>query len=214
MSGLDSSEKFPSAAGAEETVQESIWLEKCLDFVREAEGLKSTLRTAWTESGRQESTAEHSWRLALLAGLCLAKYPELDGTKVLLLCLVHDIGELYDGDISAALGADEEAKHRGEKAAVERAGALLPKDQFDQLLELWSEYNDASTPEARLVKALDKAETILQHSQGKNPPAFDYSFNLTYGKDYFMDGGVLEQMRACLDQRTMDRMAGERTVRG
>lgn len=190
----------------DETNQDRIWLEKCLDFVREAEGLKSTLRTAWTESGRHESTAEHSWRLALLAALCLAKYPELDGKRVLLLCLVHDIGELYDGDISAALGADEAEKHRGEKEAVERAGALLPDEQFRQLLELWSEYNEASTPEARLVKALDKAETILQHSQGMNPPDFDYAFNLTYGKDYFMDGGFLEQMRNSLDQRTVERM--------
>ena len=53
-----------------------------------------------------------------------------------------------------------------------------------RLLALWDEYEAAATPETRAVKALDKMETILQHSQGDNPPDFDYGFNLTYGRDY------------------------------
>ena len=65
-----------------------------ISFIQEAEKLKSILRTAWSSSGRGESTAEHSWRLALLAGVVLTEYPGLDGRKVLMMCLIHDMGEM------------------------------------------------------------------------------------------------------------------------
>lgn len=177
-----------------------------IHFLKEAEGLKSVERTAWTAAGRRESTAEHSWRLALLAGLLLDRYPGLDGKRVLMLCLCHDLGERYDGDVSAVLGADAEEKHCREQEAVERLAALLPERERGQLSELWREYDQGCTPEARLVKALDKAETILQHAQGKNPPDFDYAFNLTYGSVYFQDDPLLMRLRQLLDRETKKRM--------
>ena len=88
------------------------------DFIKEAEGLKSTLRTAWTAEGRQESTAEHSWRLALFAGVMCREFPELDREKILMMCLVHDLGERYSGDISAALKPDADDKLNQERADV------------------------------------------------------------------------------------------------
>ena len=88
-------------------------VEAYTDFIKEAEGLKSTLRTAWTAEGRQESTAEHSWRLALFAGVMCREFPELDREKVLMMCLVHDLGERYSGDISAALRPDAGDKLKG-----------------------------------------------------------------------------------------------------
>ena len=81
-------------------------VQSILTFVEEAERLKTVLRTAWLSDGQRESTAAHSWRLALFAGILLDEFPELDGKKVLMLALVHDLGELYDGDISAALRPD------------------------------------------------------------------------------------------------------------
>lgn len=71
---------------------------------------------------------------------------------------------------------------------------------------LWEEYDAAATQEARLVKALDKAETILQHNQGQNPPDFDYDFNLDYGKAYFQGDLILEALRDALDRGTRRRM--------
>ena len=76
-------------------------LERYLRFIREAERLKDVLRTAHTSTGRHESTAEHSWRLALLAAVLTGERPRLDMQRVLLMCLVHDLGEAYDGDIPA-----------------------------------------------------------------------------------------------------------------
>ena len=92
-------------------------LEKYLRFIREVERLKSVERTAWTTSGRRESTAEHSWRLALLAMVLCGEYPRLDRLRVLQLALVHDLGETYDGDIPAVAQGDPAAKERVERVA-------------------------------------------------------------------------------------------------
>jgi len=172
------------------------------DFIKEAEGLKSTLRTAWTAEGRQESTAEHSWRLALLAGVMCREFPELDREKVLMMCLVHDLGERYSGDISAALRPDIHDKLKQERADVQQICRFLPKEEEGEVSGLWEEYSQGMTPEARFVKALDKAETIIQHSQGRNPDGFDYEFNLDYGKEYFDRDERLEALRSLIDAET------------
>lgn len=184
-------------------------LEKRIGFIKQAERLKSVEREAWTATGRRESTAEHSWRLALLAGLFAPEF-EVDLGKTLMMCLVHDLGEVYMGDISAASGPDEEEKHREEERDVRQILSLLPKGQQETLLALWKEYNDNMTAEAKLVKALDKAETIIQHNQGQNPPGFDYEFNLEYGKQYFMGDPNLEFLRKLLDVETAARMKEEK----
>ena len=79
------------------------------------------------------------------------------------------LGELYIGDISAASNPDEAEKHAAEERDVRRVLSLLPKEQEEEFLALWQEYNENNTDTAKLVKALDKSETILQHNQGKNP---------------------------------------------
>lgn len=182
-------------------------LTRYVRFIKEAEGLKSVTRTSWTATGRQESTAEHSWRLCLLASLLSHDMPDLDREKVLRMCLIHDLGELYSGDVSAAACPDQQAKYAEERAAAEAVFAFLPKPAAQEFFALWEEYNAAATPEARFVKALDKAETILQHNQGTNPADFDYAFNLAYGKEYFSGAPCLEPLRAILDSDTRDRMA-------
>lgn len=183
-----------------------------ISFIQEAEKLKSILRTAWSSSGREESTAEHSWRLALLAGIVLKEYPQLDGQKVLMMCLIHDMGEIYDGDISAALLPDAGEKFQMEFDAVQQVFGLLPEEQRDEMMALWQEYNDDSSPEAHLVKALDKAETIIQHNQGLNPPEFDYDFNLEYGTAYFKNDPFLQKMRNILDEDTSKRWQEEQHI--
>lgn len=171
-----------------------------LDFLRRAEALKSTLRTAWMRSGRQESTAEHSWRLSLFAMLVSQHYPELDGRRILQMCIVHDLGETISGDIPAP-------QQDGSKAGQERRDMRdlvrpLPQDMRAELMGLWEEYEQAETPEARVVKALDKLETLLQQTQGINPPEFDYAFNLGYGVKYTGLDAVIRELRAAIDEET------------
>lgn len=185
-------------------------IQQYIRFVQEAENLKSTFRTAWTAKGHQESTAEHSWRLSIMAGVFLEEYPGLDREKVYRMCLIHDLGELYEGDISAALRPDEEEKRAVEERAAGKIFSLLPQDIGEKWMETWREYEENSTPEAHLVKALDKAETILQHNQGRNPAGFDYDFNLEYGRTLFAGDPVLQELRRGLDEQTRVRMeAGE-----
>ena len=79
---------------------------------------------------------------------------------------------------------------------------LLPAEAAARIRTLWEEYETCATPEARWVKALDKAETILQHNQGANPADFDYEFNLTYGAEWFRDDTLLRRLRRLLDAET------------
>lgn len=181
-------------------------IDAMIRFIQEAERLKAVHRTAWTSDGQPESTAAHSWRLALLAGLLLDAYPTLDAVKVLMMALIHDLGELYDGDVSATLAPDAAQKYRTEQAAVQTALSRLDDSRAQRLFALWQEYEEGATPEARLVKALDKAETILQHNQGQNPPDFDYRFNLHYGKPLFEEDALLRQLRERLDAGTSARL--------
>lgn len=177
-------------------------MEQYLAFIRESERLKDTLRSAHTSSGRHESTAEHSWRLALLAALLTREHPELDPLRVVVMSLIHDLGEAYEGDIPAVEQVDAAVKSATEISAIERLTKLLPSDAAVDLRAIWEEYEACETPEARWVKALDKAETIIQHNQGANPPDFDYHFNLKYGADYFQDDLLLIELRRMLDEAT------------
>ena len=180
-----------------------------LDVLHIAERLKDELRHCETSRGRRESVAEHSWRIALMALFMQDEFPELDINKVIRMCLIHDLGELYTGDVSAALEPDAAEKYEEEHRAARRIFSLLPESQAAELLQLWREYGAGETPEARFVKALDKAETIIQHNQGSNPPEFDYEFNLGYGKKYFRDDPLLSQLREAIDADTRARLAAE-----
>jgi putative hydrolase of HD superfamily len=86
-----------------------------------------------------------------------------------------------------------------------RLTASLPPVQRDEITALWDEYESARSPESRLARALDKLETILQHTQGRNPSDFDYRFNLSYGRQFTSDHPMLVAIRALLDEATEDR---------
>ena len=178
-------------------------LQSYLEFIKELELLKNITRTAWTSTGKKESTAEHSWRLALFTGIISEEFPELDGKKLLMMALVHDLGEIYDGDISAALLPDPDEKYKSEAGSVGKLLSLLEEPARGRITSLWQEYEDGITAEAKLVKALDKAETIIQHNQGQNPDDFDYEFNLSYGKQYFETDQLLKEMRSEIDRDTL-----------
>lgn len=182
-------------------------LEGRLEFIRQAERLKDVLRSGRSSGGRQESTAEHSWRLCLMAMLFQDGLVGLDPLRVLQLCVVHDLGEALGGDVPAiARDAHPDKSARERRDLLQLARSLDPAAR-KRLLALWDEYEAAATPEARAVKALDKMETILQHSQGDNPPDFDYGFNLTYGRDYAQHDEVLRALRTLVDEATARRMA-------
>ena len=152
-----------------------------LGFFRAAGALKDTLRSGHTAAGRRESTAEHSWRLCLMAVALEEALPGIDLKRLLELLIVHDLGEAVHGDIPAPLQTDD--KSAEERAGLARLLTPLPPEVAARLLARWDEYDAAATPEARLAKGLDRLETVLTHVEGANPPDFDYAFNLGYGRD-------------------------------
>ncbi|MBK6457235.1 MAG: HD domain-containing protein [Gemmatimonadetes bacterium] len=174
-----------------------------LDFLRAAESLKTVTRSGWTSAGERESVAEHTWRLCLMTLVLRPGFPEVDFAKLVRTCIVHDLGEAIGGDVPAP----EQARRGTSKASDERRDLLtlvaaLPTPQREEVVALWDEYEEGATPEARLAKGLDKLETILQHTQGANPPDFDYRFNLGYGRRYTEDHPLLVELRTILDTET------------
>lgn len=178
-----------------------------LTFLQEAEKLKSVIRSAHTSTGRPESTAEHTWRLCLMAMAFEDHLPGMDMHKLLKMCIVHDLGEAIHGDIPAVEKNRHPDKSRQEKADLLHLTRTLDQQQQASILALWQEYEDAASPEAKAVKALDKLETILQHNQGLNPPGFDYEFNLTYGQEHTSTDPLFVLIRSILDENTQKRIA-------
>ena len=189
-----------------------------LEFLRSAERLKTTYRSGFTSAGRLESVAEHTWRLCLMALVLRPEFPEVDFARLVKICLVHDLGEAIRGDIPAPEQARRLAHDPSAgKAVAERRDLLtllqpLPAPLQAEITALWDEYEAAESPEARLAKALDKLETILQHTQGDNPPDFDYRYNLGYGRQFTADHPVIVTLRELLDRETERRAHQPRRV--
>lgn len=155
-----------------------------LAFIREAERLKNVLRRSHTSEGRQESTAEHTWRL----------------------CLVHELGEAIHGDVPAVIQESSDDKSQQERRDLLTLGEGLSPELRNEFLALWDEYENATSPEAVAVKALDKLETLIQHNQGINPPhSVDYLFNLSYGRKYTDALPLFAEIRRLIDQDTQRR---------
>lgn len=176
-----------------------------------AERLKCNLRHSWTSSGRQESVAEHSWRLTVLAALVSDAFPGIDRERLLLLCLFHDMGEAFTGDIPAF---EKTAVHEAAEArAVDRWLERLPEDIRPRLTGLWREYEAQETREAKLAKALDKMETLIQHNEAPLETwlPLEYQLNFTYGQAQTDGDPYLRGLRAAVNavsREKIDREAG------
>jgi putative hydrolase of HD superfamily len=187
-------------------------LKGALTFLREAERLKSVLRSGHTSTGRPESTAEHSWRLCLMAMVFSDAFGEIDVARLLKICIVHDLGEALHGDVPAVAQPAAEDKAARERADLETLTLSLDAKRRAEILSLWQDYEAGLSPEARLVKGLDKLETILQHNQGLNPSDFDYAFNLGYGVAHTAGHPLLAAIRAEVDRETGARMMSRPTT--
>lgn len=188
---------------------ELVDIQNRLVFIREAEKLKDVLRSAYTSEGRHESTAEHTWRLCLLAMVFEDQLRHLDFAKVLKICIIHDLGEAINGDISAVEQTVDSNKSEQERSDLLTLMQPLDAALREQLLLLWDDYENASSPEAKAVKAMDKIETLIQHNQGANPPDFNYEFNLNYGKHYTDADPLFSRVRADIDKETQSKVSSK-----
>ncbi|TDR32188.1 HD domain-containing protein [Hydromonas duriensis] len=138
-------------------------MEKIIDFIIEIDKLKTvTRKTKPLGLDRYENSAEHSWQIALLATSLSPYAPEpLDINRVILMLLVHDIGEIDTGDTIAFAEVDWTVLKAEELAAVKRIFGILPIEQAHLFLYAWQEFETGNTPEARFAHAADRAMPVL-----------------------------------------------------
>jgi putative hydrolase of HD superfamily len=178
-----------------------------LRFLYQAERLKNVYRTSWTSGGQQESVASHTWRLCLMALVFERNFPDVDIGRLLKMCIVHDLGEAIGGDIPAIYQQSNAPKADQERKDLLVLLEPLPDVIKHELIALWDEYEAAASAEARIAKALDKLETLLQHNQGANPPDFDYAFNLQYGRKFTDAVPLAAELRSIIDAETKQKAA-------
>ncbi|NLI54532.1 MAG: HD domain-containing protein [Clostridiales bacterium] len=174
-----------------------------LDFLCRLECLKTNGRHSVTAGGVTETVAAHSWRLAVLAMLILPEFPEIDGNRLVRMCLIHDFGEAITGDIPSFLKTKEH--EHTEESAVESLLSTLPQPQRGELTALFAEMDALQTREARLYKALDKMEAVIQHNESDISTwlPLEYELQQTYAVENAAEFPYLKELRALMLEDTL-----------
>ena len=178
-----------------------------LDILHIAEHLKDTTRHCYTSGGRHESVAEHSWRLCLFAWLLRDEFPQLDMDKVLYMCLIHDLGEAFTGDIPSF--EKTAADSLNEDKTLFNWVSTLPEPYRTDMTALYKEMNALETGEAKLYKALDKLEAVIQHNESPLDTwlPLEYELNLTYADENVAFSAYLPSLRAMIREDTERKIA-------
>jgi len=168
-------------------------LRRQMGFIMEVDKLKEIFRQSIVSSGvRYENDAEHSWHISLMAILLSEHANErVDVLRVVKMLLIHDIVEIDAGD---TYNYDEEAlldKREREEAAAERLFGLLPDDQRDEFMELWEEFEEKKTPEARYAAALDRLQPMLLNymTQGRSWIDHGVTSDMVFRKNRHIEEG-------------------------
>ena len=171
--------------------------EELLRILAQAARLKTTTRHCYTEAGRKESVADHSWRIALMAMLMtgIEEYRDFDMNKVIRMCLIHDLGESFTGDIPELFMQWVES---------------FPEPQRAEWVGLLAEMNALETKEARLYKALDKIEALISHNESDITTwlPLEYDLQLTYGQENMKFSEYMMELRAAVDEWSVEKIKG------
>lgn len=174
-----------------------------LDILTVAERLKDATRHCYTSKGRHESVAEHCWMTMLMAFLMKEDFPEADMDKVMRMCLIHDLGEAFTGDIPVfhKTAADEEKEENLLKAWVHS----LPKAKAEEMLALYEEMDARQTLEAKIYKTLDGLEAVVQHNFSDISTWLpnEYELNQTYAWDRVGFSAYMTELREEIRKDTL-----------
>ncbi len=150
-----------------------------LAFLKVLDRFKSVYRVSYLSDGsRREGDADHAWHMCLFAMLLHGESglkPDL--RRVLELCLVHDLVEIGAGDTDVEGYKD---KREREERAADELFSRLPEDLGRWLRGLWDEFEEAETPEACFVQAMDRLQGVAQNVFG--------------GGNAWQERGVTEEM--------------------
>ena len=187
--------------------------EELLSVLHTANRLKDTTRHCWTPGNRHESVADHSWRLALTAFFLRDEFPETDMDKVIKMCLIHDLGECFTGDIPSFLKTDADTAK--EDALLIQWVETLPQPYRAEMAALYAEMDALETPEAKLYKALDKLEAVIQHNESdlSTWTENEYSLNLTYAQGNVAFSPYLTALRQAIRRETEEKIDREKKIK-
>ncbi len=160
-------------------------------FLHQSEKLKFELRHSFTSSGRQESVAEHTWRMALMAILLNSKLDKkVNFEKLIKMIVIHDIVEIEAGDIPVPhmVGNDELKKLKQEKElkAIENIRTYFGDETGEEIFSLWNEFEARKTDEAKVAFALDKLEVQIQHNEADIKTWIPIEYQLVYSRRPFV----------------------------
>ena len=166
---------------------------KQIEFIKEIDKVKYIQRkTKLFNSDRNENDAEHSWHLAMMT-IVLAEHSDvpIDILKVLKMVLIHDIVEIDAGDTFIYDTTKNHSNTDEERIAAHRIFGLLPKEQADELIEVWEEFENGMTNEAKFAKSMDRFEPLLQNfsNDGGTWKEFGVDYNKVYEKKKVIKDG-------------------------
>lgn len=171
-----------------------------LNILHIAEKLKDTPRHCTTSKGRVESVAEHSWRVSLMAFLLKNEFPEANIDKVINMCLIHDLGECFTGDIPTFMKTDKDRKV--EDNLLYNWINSLPSEVSNEMKLLFDEMNEQKTIESKIYKSLDKLEALIQHNESPLNTWSENEFELN--KKYAFDTVAFSKWLSELRQQILN----------
>ncbi|MCQ2973620.1 MAG: HD domain-containing protein [Bacteroidales bacterium] len=177
-----------------------------LNALHQAEKLKDTTRHCYTSKGRHESVAEHSWRISLMAFMIKDEFPDADINKVIKMCLIHDLGETFTGDIPTF--AKSEQDENIEEKLLYQWIDTLPQSLSTEMKQLFDEMKQRKTTEAKIFKALDSLEALIQHNESdiNTWSENEFSLNLTYAFDKVEFSDFLTNLRQEIKNDTIEKI--------
>ena len=183
--------------------------EEFLDILHTAEKLKDTPRHCTTSKRRTESVAEHSWRASLMALLLKEVFPEADINRVVEMCIVHDLGECFTGDIPTFIKTDTDREV--EDSLLNQWVKSLPEELSGEIANLYKEMDAQETKEAKLYKSLDKLEALIQHNESPIDTwsENEYELNKTYAFDTVSFSEWLTDLRKVILEDTLEKIEKE-----
>lgn len=181
-------------------------------FIHDAEALKNELRHSFTSSGRQESVAEHTWRMSLLAILLIPKLDKkVNFEKLMKMIVIHDIVEIEAGDtpVPFMVGNAEmqKDKERREQQAIDNVKQKLGPGLGDEIYQLWHEFEARQTVEAKIAYALDKLEVQIQHNEADISTWIPVEIDLIYSRrQYTSFDSTLDELRRIIEQEAEEKL--------
>ncbi len=185
-----------------------------LEVLEVAERLKDTTRHCYTSKGRHESVAEHSWMTTLMGYLIKSEFPQADMNKVMQMCLIYDLGECFTGDIPTfdKTAEDEDL----EKNLLTEWLDSLPEELSNEMKVLYAEMDARETLEAKIFKALDNMEALVQHnlSEIDTWSENEYDLNMTYANDKVTFSDFMTRLRDEIREDSIRKIEEEDSSRG